>query len=86
MARHVRGIKSWLFRVYVALNMLVVSVLPWSRPRETISGMVGRFQDDIGVVEIIARIINRIYFWEDDHCRYVARCEAKARMELDYEC
>jgi hypothetical protein len=88
------ALKSWLFNVYVACNMLLCAVFAFgkSRPRETISGCLGRVYEDaveLGkdrpVVKCFARLVDWIYFWEPDHCRVTAAQEAASRKPLGYE-
>jgi hypothetical protein len=78
-----------LFTVYVASNMLLCALLfaPWALPRETISGLLGRWElCERGLKHWFARaasaIVDRIYFWEPDHCTEVYLIEAEARMVL----
>lgn len=76
-------LKSWLFNVYVACNMLLCAVLMLgtSRPRETISGWIGRTLEP---KSWLVRIVDAIYFWEPDHCHVTAEQEAEARKALHY--
>lgn len=86
--------KAWilsrLFVWYVVGNMLICSLLffPWARPRETISGLIGRWSYEDGrrgrFARIAARVIDFMYFWEPDHCRITAAQEAEARKALGY--
>lgn len=67
--------------------MLVCSLIPGARPRETISGLMGRWvNDDAPVRRRVARalvpLIDRLYFWHTDHCRDIARQEAEAFRSL----
>jgi len=73
----------------VNANMLVCSVvfIAWALPRETISALLGRWamtesdwRRTFGTVG--AWIVDRLYFWEPDHCRLNARQEAEARKAL----
>jgi hypothetical protein len=85
-----RTIKHRAFAAYVALNMFVAAVLflPWILPRETISGLMGRkkvhARTNLGALlaAIGVAIIDRIYFWEPNHCAVVATDEAAARITL----
>jgi hypothetical protein len=59
----------------------------WALPRETISGLLGRFQETgtplqrlVGLA--LGAVVDRIYFWEPNHCVEVFRCEQKARQVL----
>lgn len=67
-------------RIYLALNMLVASLLPGGLPRETISGRVGRSWPD----SVLCRLIDFIHAHEPDHCALTARLELAARRELGY--
>lgn len=77
-----------LFVVYVATNMMVCALLfaPWALPRETVSGLLGRWKCGKGwkrkFAVVASWIVDRIYFWEPDHCVMVFRCEAQARTVL----
>lgn len=84
-----RRFLSRVFVIYVAVNMLLCSVLfaPWALPRETISGLLGRwivvehgFKRSFAVVA--GAIVDTIYFWEPNHCVAVYDCEQKAREVL----
>lgn len=88
----VRFIGSRSFVLYVNLNILACSVVfvAWALPRETISALLGRWatvesgwKRRVGVVG--AWVVDRIYFWEPDHCRLNAAQEAEARKAL-YPC
>jgi len=75
--------------IYVAFNMAVCSVVfaPWAQPRETISGLLGRWlETETGVKRIFASmaglVVDAIYFWEVDHCRGVFHVERDARKVL----
>lgn len=77
------------FVLYVSMNMLVCAIvfMPWALPRETISGLMGRWRltetgwkARTGVV--VGFLIDRVYFWESDHCRDVWECECSARKAL----
>lgn len=78
-----------LFVLYVATNMAVCAIvfMPWALPRETVSGLLGRWElsetnwkRHVGVVG--SAIVDRIYFWEPDHCTAVYLIEAEARVLL----
>lgn len=85
-----RWLGSRIFVVYVALNMLVCSILffPWARPRETVSGLTGRWllTNQSGWKYKFARyarsVIHAIYFWEPEHCDLVHDVEAEAHKVL----
>jgi hypothetical protein len=88
-------LKDWAFNVYVALNMLVCAVLGFGRshPRETISGWLGRtyltsalIGRHLPIVGFFHRLVDRLYFWEPDHCHETAEQEAEARKALRYKC
>ena len=77
------------FMVYVAANMAVCAVVfaPWALPRETISGLLGRWKSGHkGLRKSFAKraawVVDRIYFWEPNHCVEVYRCELDARKVL----
>lgn len=77
------------FCIYLVTNMAVCVVvfLPWAQPRETVSGLLGRWRDtETGWKRRFAIpacwIVDRIYFWEPDHCRYVYQLEQEARGVL----
>jgi hypothetical protein len=77
------------FVLYVSLNMLVCAVvfLPWVLPRETISGLLGRWLITQGgwklkFARVAVMIVDRIYFWESNHCVEVYLVEHEARRTL----
>lgn len=86
----IRAIGRQLFVVYVAANMALCAVLfvAWALPRETISGLIGRCARCSGlrgaVGRYAAKVIDRIYFWEPNHCQVTAEQEAEARKALRY--
>jgi hypothetical protein len=77
-----------LFVLYVAANMAVCAILfaPWALPRETVSGLLGRWKCGKGwkrkFAVVASWIVDRIYFWEPNHCIEVYLCEAQARQVL----
>lgn len=78
-----------LFVVYVATNMMLCALVFswWALPRETISGLLGRWElTGRGWKRIFAigasAVVDRIYFWEPDHCTEVFLIEAQARVLL----
>lgn len=85
MGRFIRGTGRWLFRVYLSVNMLIAAIMPWSKPRETISGMCGRLSANCVVARVFAIVIDKLYWYEIDHCADTARCESRARKVLGYE-
>lgn len=84
----IRAIGRQLFAIYLATNMALCAVLfaPWVLPRETISGLLGRWQSESGwkrkVASIGSLIADAIYFWEPDHCRETYLIEQRARDVL----
>lgn len=84
-----RLIVCQLFVLYVAVNMALCALLfaPWAKPRETISGLLGRWEiNERGVRYWIGRVgstvVDLIYFWEPDHCKEVYLIEHEARALL----
>lgn len=73
-----------LFVLYVAANMLLCALLfsPWALPRETVSGLLGRYSGTNALARIGAACVNLLYWWHPDHCRDIARIEAEARKVL----
>lgn len=74
-----------LFVLYVASNMMLCAVIfaPWALPRETISGLLGRYMfRGSRAARVGAWIVDRIYFWEPNHCIEVFLCERDARLVL----
>lgn len=87
-----RRFLSRVFVVYIVLNMALCALmfLPWALPRETISGLLGRWISTEGgwkraVGLILGALADYIYFWEPDHCVEVYKCEHRAR-EVLYPC
>lgn len=84
-----RRVARQAFVLYVNTNMLTCSIVfvAWALPRETISGLMGRWAvTETGwkrVTGVIGSwIVDRIYFWEPNHCRLNAAQEAEARRAL----
>lgn len=78
-----------LFVLYVATNMMVCAVVfaPWALPRETVSGLLGRWRCGApgkrrSFARAAAWVVDRIYFWEPNHCVEVYLCERDARVVL----
>jgi hypothetical protein len=87
--RVARATLCQLFVIYVAANMAVCAIVfaPFALPRETVSGLLGRWETTRkGWRHWFARagswVVDRIYFWEPDHCNAVFRCEQDARRVL----
>lgn len=84
----VRWMLRRMFVIYIALNMLVCSIAfaPWALPRETVSGLLGRWQSERGAKRVVSligsAIADAIYFWEPDHCRETYLIEQRAREVL----
>ena len=72
--------RSFVYNVYLALNMLLASLLPGGLPRETISGRVGRCWPDSAA----CMFIDVVHWWDPEHCVQTALLEAAAREELGY--
>jgi hypothetical protein len=84
-----RRVLCQLFMLYVAGNMFVCALVfaPWALPRETVSGLLGRWKSHQRgkrkVFAVVASaVVDRIYFWEPNHCVEVYLCEHQARMVL----
>lgn len=84
-----RPIVCQLFVVYVALNMALCALvfMAWALPRETISGLLGRWETtktgwQYQFAVAATAVVDRIYFWEPNHCVEVFLCEADARKVL----
>lgn len=82
-------VEAQWFVVYIACNMLLCSLvfLPWAKPRETISGILGRWRltgfgwkQSFGYV--VGSIVDRLYFWDVNHCETVYQMEEEARRAL----
>jgi hypothetical protein len=78
-----------VFVVYVATNMAVCAVVfaPWALPRETVSGLLGRWKSGRHGLRrrfaiVASWFVDRIYWWEPNHCVEVFRCEQQARAVL----
>jgi hypothetical protein len=83
------GVKASAFTLYVATNMSVCAIIfmPWAKPRETISGLLGRWRDtETGWKQRFAAracpVVDFLYWWDKDHCREVFRVEHEARLVL----
>lgn len=75
-----------IYKITTCFNMLAVSILfaPWSMPRETLSGLAGRWsasgvgwQSKFGLAAAV--IIDLFHPHEPDHCMVTAAMEAEAR-------
>lgn len=84
-----RRVLSRLFVLYIVTNMALCAVLfaPWALPRETISGLIGRWvETESGLKRLFAkaaeRLVNRIYAWEPNHCVETYRIEKQVRAIL----
>lgn len=66
--------------LYLALNMTAAACIPGGRPRETISGRVGRCWPD----SLARKVIDAAHWWDHDHCGRIARLERDARAALRY--
>ena len=78
-----------VFTVYVATNMMVCALVfaPWALPRETVSGLLGRWKCGKGRIKRpfavgASWVVDHIYFWEPNHCVEVFLCESEARRVL----
>lgn len=80
-----KRLKSAGFNIYISGNMFVCAVLFsfWSKPRETISGFVGR-QALMGSSAALhaAKAIDKLYRNEPAHCGETALAEDEARFVL----
>lgn len=82
-------LKASAFTLYVATNMSVCAIvfMPWAKPRETVSGLLGRWRDtESGWKRAFALracpVVDWLYWWDADHCREVFRLENDARRIL----
>jgi len=89
LAAALRPALCQLFVVYVAANMAVCALLfaPWALPRETVSGLLGRWKSGAAPVKrrfalVASWVVDRIYFWEPNHCVEVFLAERDARKVL----
>jgi len=69
------------------MSVCAILFVPWALPRETVSGLIGRWKcGHRGWKKTFAKyasmLIDRIYFWEPNHCVEVYRCELDARKVL----
>jgi len=74
------ALKRWAFRVYIALNMVLCAMLPYSKPRETISGMIGR----LAPRSLLADAVDACHPHHENHCAEVSRAEREGRQVLGY--
>lgn len=81
----IRVVGRPVFNLYVAVNMLLCAVIffPWAQPRETISGFLGRmtFKQHYWAW-FCAKLVDKLYFWEEAHCGETAISENEARLAL----
>jgi hypothetical protein len=85
----IRWLIGRLFVVYVASNMLLCSLIffPWARPRETVSGLVGRWCRTEGGWKLafakrVAPAVNWLYSFEPNHCIVTHEVEHEAHTVL----
>lgn len=85
----IRQIQCQAFVVYVAGNMALCAILfaPWALPRESISGLLGRWElTEAGMKQrcgaAISAVVDKVHFWEPNHCNEVYWIEEKARAVL----
>lgn len=69
------------------MMLCAVVFAAWALPRETISGLLGRWTETGTPMQRIlglglGAVVNCIYFWEPNHCVEVFKCEQKAREVL----
>lgn len=86
-----RYLRGRVFCLYICINMGLCAIvfLPWVKPRETISGLVGRWyimsdsgSFSEGCAYCLKVLIDAIYFWEFEHCVEVYKSEHLARKAL----
>jgi hypothetical protein len=73
------------FCLYLGLNMTVCAVVfaPWALPRETISGLMGRWAiEGRRAGRVGSVVIDAIYWWEPHHCYITAMLEHELRRAL----
>lgn len=73
-----------LFAIVVAANQLVASLLfaPWIRPRETVCGLMGRWQSYPGFKGRLSRRMGpilEVVFHKHETCREIYDKEERAR-------
>ena len=69
------------------MSVCAIVFMPWARPRETISGLLGRWRHtERGWKRKFARracpVVDRLYWWDKNHCEEVYRLEQGARKVL----
>lgn len=67
------------------ITLALALLLPGGRPRETVSGYLGRKAPHSGTARLGAAVVDACCWWEPGHCAVVAREEAAARREHGYE-
>lgn len=77
-----KRLRRSLWTVYIAINMLLTSILFFgiARHRESFSSLVGRYARKGNPVALVAEIIvNALHLNEIDHCRVTAADEDAVR-------
>ena len=77
-----KRLKCSLWTVYIAINMLLTSILFFgiARHRESFSSLVGRYARQGNYLALIVEIIvNALHLDEVDHCRVTAADEDEVR-------
>jgi len=84
-----RLVRGRIFVLYVAANMALCAVifLPWALPRETVSGLAGRWlatgsKWQRAIAGVVVPVVDALYFMDRDHCAEVYRLEQAARATL----
>jgi hypothetical protein len=85
-----------IFRIYIALNMLLASLLPGARTRSSVSGYIGeralRYDRAAGtppkslrLANWLAIYIDKVHYWDPNHCRVTFEQERQCRAILYHD-
>ncbi|WP_206064473.1 hypothetical protein [Neptunomonas sp. XY-337] len=78
MSKFISAVGERLMNIIIALNQLINAALLGGYPDEAISSRSYRLDRDRGV-RWPKRIVNAIFFWQDDHCRNAYDSEMERR-------
>ena len=81
---HVRRVAEC---IVIGVNTLLCAIFfaPWVLPRETVSGLLGRWvETESGwkraVAGRAARVVDFVCWWDPDHCAHTYDCERQLRL------
>lgn len=71
----------------IGVNTLVCALVfaPWVLPRETVSGLLGRWSAtgepwQRALAEPAGRLVDMVCWWDPNHCSHTYECERQLRL------